>query len=97
LRLAPGSWWEIVSGAEYYFPFETHVMAEYYHYGRGPVQKNGTYSFNDWMDLLSMDLKMLGRDFLFESIDHPIADFWTLGLSSFQSLLDASVAVVGDV
>ncbi|MCP4674312.1 MAG: hypothetical protein GY854_02100 [Deltaproteobacteria bacterium] len=94
---APDDWWELVSGVEYYFPFETHVMAEYYHYGRGPNQHGGTYDFNDWMGLLSMDLKMLGRDFLFESIDHPVADFWTLGLSSFQSISDASAAIMADV
>jgi len=94
---APSDWWELVGGVEYFFPFETHVMAEYFHYGRGPKQREGTYSFNDWMGLLAMELKLLGRDFLFESIDHPVADFWTLGLSSFQSLSDASVAINADV
>jgi hypothetical protein len=53
--------------------------------------------FNDWMGVMSMDLKMLGRDFLLESIDQPVADFWTLGLSSFQSLNDASAAIMADV
>ncbi len=94
---APNDWWELVSGVEYYFPFETHIMAEYYHYDRGPEQQGGTYSFNDWMGLLAMELKMLGRDFLFESIDHPIADFWTAGLSSFQSISDRSAAIMADV
>jgi hypothetical protein len=93
----PDDWLEIVGGVEYFFPSETHVMAEYLHYGRGPLQSEGVYEFNDWMAVLSGDLKMLGRDFLFESIDHPVFDFWTLGLSSFQSLSDGSAAVMGDV
>ncbi|MDJ0763557.1 MAG: hypothetical protein QNJ97_11270 [Myxococcota bacterium] len=94
---APNDWWELVAGSEYFFPSETHVMIEYYHYGRGPHQHSASYGFNDWMGLLAMDLKMLGKDFLFESIDHPIADFWTIGLSSFQGLSDASAAVLADV
>ncbi len=94
---ATADWWELSGGAEYYFPSETHFMIEYFHYGRGPSQLGGTYYFNDWMGLLSMDLKMLGQDFLFESIDHPIADFWTVGVSSFQGLNDASAAIMGDL
>ncbi len=90
-------WFEIVGGAEYFFATETHVMAEYLHYGLGPRQTAGVYAFNDWMGLLENDLKMLGRDFLFESVDQPVFDFWTIGLSSFQSLSDASAAVMGDV
>jgi hypothetical protein len=49
------------------------------------------------MGVLSGDLKMLGKHFFFEAVDHPVADFWTLGISSFQSLSDASAAVMGDV
>jgi hypothetical protein len=94
---APKDWWELAAGVEYYFPSETHMMAEYYHYGRGPDQRDGVYSFNDWMGILSMDLKMLGSDFLFESIDQPVADFWTVGFSSFQGLNEASAAINGDV
>ena len=94
---APDPWWELVGGIEYFFTSQTHVMGEYYHYGRGPAQDDGVYSFNDWMSLLSMDLKMLGRDFLFESIDQPVADYWTLGLSSFQSITDISAVIMADV
>ncbi len=94
---APKDWWELVGGAEYFFPFQTHLMVEYFHYGEGGEQHGGTYDFNSWMQLLTGELKMLGRDFLFESIDHPVADFWTLGLSSFQSLSDGSAAIMGDV
>jgi hypothetical protein len=94
---APNDWFEIVGGAEYFFRTETHVMAEVLHYGRGPMQRSGVYAFNDWMGVLSSDLKMLGKDFLFESIDQPVFDFWTLGLSSFQSVSDASAAIMGDV
>ena len=94
---APRDWWELVGGAEYYFPFETHVMAEYLHYGRGPGQRGGTYDYDAWTRVLSTELKMLGNDFLFESVDHPLADYWTVGLSSFQSLSDASATIMGDV
>ncbi|MBN2803036.1 MAG: hypothetical protein JXR91_08075 [Deltaproteobacteria bacterium] len=90
-------WWELTGGGEYFFPFETHIMVEYFHFGMGPVQHNGYYSYNDWMGVMNGDLKMLGRDFLFESIDHPIGDFWTLGLSSFQSFTDNSAIVTGDI
>ncbi len=93
----PDEWWELTAGMEYFFTFETHVMGEYYHYGAGPQQQGGTYTLNDWMSLLDADLKMLGRDFLFESIDHPVADFWTLGVSSFQSFSDFSAVVMADV
>ncbi len=92
----PKSWWELDGGVEYFFPFETHVMLEYYHYDAGPDQHNGRYSYNSWMRVLSGEIDMLGRDFLYESIDHPI-DFWTLGLSSFQSLSDGSAAIMADI
>jgi len=94
---AQGDWWELVGGAEYYFPFETHVMVEYYHYGAGPLQVDGSYSFNAWMRVLATELNMLGRDFVFEAVDHPVADFWTVGLSSFQSISDGSAAIMADV
>jgi hypothetical protein len=94
---APADWWELVGGAEYYFPFETHLMVEYYHYDRGPEQRDGTYDYNSWMSLISAELKMLGKDFLFESIDHPIADYWLVGVSSFQSITDRSAVIMADV
>jgi hypothetical protein len=94
---AAGDWWEAVGGAEYYFPFETHLLAEYYHYDRGPEQRGGTYDFDSWMSLVSGELQMLGRDFLFESIDHPLADYWLVGVSSFQSISDRSAVIMADV
>ncbi|MBW2276984.1 MAG: hypothetical protein JRF63_05790 [Deltaproteobacteria bacterium] len=94
---APADWWEVVGGAEYYFPFETHLMVEYYHYDRGPEQQNGTYDYNSWMSLISAELQMLGKDFLFESIDHPVADYWLIGVSSFQSITDRSAVIMADV
>ncbi|MCP4197387.1 MAG: hypothetical protein GY762_09575 [Proteobacteria bacterium] len=94
---APDDWWELVAGMEYFFPFETHIMVEYFHYSLGPRQRGGTYSFNSWMGFFSNDLLMLGTDFLFEAIDHPVADFWIVGLSSFQSLSDFSASIMADV
>lgn len=94
---APGDWWELVGGAEYYFPFETHLMVEYYHYDRGPEQRGGTYDYDSWMSLISAELQMLGKDFLFESIDHPVADYWLIGVSSFQSISDRSAVIMADV
>jgi hypothetical protein len=94
---APDDWWELVAGVEYFFPFETHIMVEYFHYTLGPRQRGGTYSFNNWMGVFSNDLLMLGTDFLFEAIDHPVADFWIVGLSSFQSLSDFSASIMADV
>jgi hypothetical protein len=94
---APGDWWELTGGAEYFFPFETHLMVEYYHYDRGPEQRAGTYDFDSWMSVLAGELKMLGKDFLFESIDHPVADYWLVGISSFQSISDASAVIMADV
>jgi hypothetical protein len=93
----PDDWWELVGGVEYYFPFETHFMVEYLHYSLGPTQRGGAYSYNDWMGLLANDLLMLGKDFLFEAVDHPVADFWTVGLSSYQSISDGSASVMADV
>jgi hypothetical protein len=94
---APGDWWELTGGAEYFFPFETHLMVEYYHYDRGPEQQVGTYDYNSWMSVLTGELEMLGKDFLFESIDHPFADYWLVGVSSFQSISDASAVIMADV
>lgn len=94
---APSDWWELSTGFEYYFSFETHIMFEYYHYARGPLQVNGAYSYNDWMRAFEYENEMLGKNFMFESIDHPIADYWTVGLSSFQSLSDSSAIITGDV
>lgn len=94
---APTDWWEITGGIEYFFSFETHVMAEYFHYSQGPRKRDNTYWYNDWMALLSGELKMLGGDFLFESIDHPIGDFWTITASAFQSFSDFSATVMLDV
>jgi hypothetical protein len=95
----PGArdWWEAVGGLEYYFSFETHLMVEYFYYGRSPLPTGGSYSLNAWMNVLEGHLKMLGRHFLFESLEHPVADFWSLGLSSFQGLTDGSAIVEADV
>ena len=94
---SPGDWWELVSGVEYFFPFETHIMAEYFYYSLGPLQRDGAYSFNDWMGVLSNSYLMLGRHFLFVTVDHPVADFWTLGLSTYQAFSDFSAVIMGDV
>ena len=96
-RGAQPDWWELVGGAEYYFPFETHLMVEYLHYGASPPKRGATYGFDAWMRVLDTELKMLGADFLFETVDHPVADYWTVGLSSFQSLSDGSATVMADV
>ncbi len=93
----PDDWWELSAGVEYFFSFETHLMAEYYHYGRGPTQRDGAYDLNAWMGLLQTELKMLGRDFAFVSVDHPVADFWTAGIASIQSFTDLSATVMADV
>lgn len=87
---------EIVAGLEYFFPFETHLMIEALYYGAGAEQRGGFYTFGQWSKVLEGETKMLGRYFLFESLDHPVGDFWTLGLSSFQSVSDGSVAVMAD-
>ncbi|MBN2528729.1 MAG: hypothetical protein JXR76_20230 [Deltaproteobacteria bacterium] len=88
---------EAEGGLEYYFPFETHLMVEYFYYGRGPLQQNGSYDLNSWINVLEGQLKMLGRHFLFESLEHPVADFWSIGLSSFQALSDGSAMVEADI
>jgi hypothetical protein len=94
---APEDWWELSAGLEYFFTFETHLMAEYYHYGRGPEQGNGTYGLNDWMGVLATELRVLGKDLIFVSADHPVADFWTVGLASIASFSDGSATVMADV
>jgi hypothetical protein len=94
---APDDWWELSAGLEYFFSFETHLMVEYFHYGRGPEQRSATYSLNDWMGALATELRVLGRDLIFVSEDHPFADFWTVGLASIASFSDGSAAVMADV
>lgn len=91
------NWLEAVGGMEYFFPFETHLMMEYFYYGRSPLPMAGSYSLNAWMNVLDGYLKMLGRHFLFESLEHPVADFWSLGISSFQGLSDGSAIVQADI
>ncbi len=96
-RGAPADWWELVGGLEYFFTTETHVMAEYFHYGRGPKQHGQLYDFNDWMSVLAKEQIMLGRDFLLMAIDQPFFDFWTVGFTAIQSLSDQSVALMADL
>ncbi len=93
---ARGDYAEIVAGFEYFFPFETHLMVEALYYGAGAEQKGGFYTFGQWSQVLEGETKMLGRSFLFESLDHPVGDFWTLGLGSFQSISDGSAAIMAD-
>lgn len=90
-------WLEAEGGFDYYFPFETHLMVEYFYYERGPATQGGSYNLNSWMNVLDGNLKMLGRHFAFESIEHPVANFWSVGLSSFQALSDGSAMVEADV
>lgn len=90
-------WVEAEGGLEYYFSFETHLMVEYFYYGRGPLQQSGSYSLNSWMNTLEGNYKMLGRHFAFESIEHPVADYWSVALSSFQGFSDGSAIVEADV
>jgi len=94
---APDDWWELSTGFEYFFTFETHVMAEFYHYGAGPKQNGGSYTINDWMSVLATELRVLGQNLIFISVDHPVADFWTAGLSSIASISDRSATVMADV
>jgi hypothetical protein len=93
----PDDWWELSTGFEYFFTFETHVMAEYYHYGVGPEQIDGSYTLNDWVSVLKTELRVLGRNLIFLSVDHPVADFWTVRLSSIASFSDVSATVMADV
>jgi hypothetical protein len=72
-------------------------MVEYYHYGAGPEQSDGSYTLNDWMSVVATDLRVLGRNLIFVSLDHPVADFWTIGLSSIASFSDASATIMADV
>ena len=41
------------------------------------------------------NFKMLGRHFAFESIEHPVADYWSVALSSFQGFSDGSATRAG--
>lgn len=91
------NWFEITNGLEYYFPFETHIMVEYFHYGLGGAQSGGMYDFNEWINVLEGHLKMLGQDFLFESIEHPVWNYWSMALSSFQSISDGSAMFEADI
>ncbi|MBN2341550.1 MAG: hypothetical protein JXX29_14230 [Deltaproteobacteria bacterium] len=90
-------WLEVEGGLEYFFPFETHFLFEYFYYGRAPVSHGGSYSLNGWVNVLDGNFKMLGRHFVFESIEHPIADYWSLGVSSFQGFSDGSAIVEADL
>lgn len=94
---APDDWLELSTGFEYFFTFETHLMAEYFHYGAGPEQTDGSYSINDWMSVLATELRVLGRNLIFVSVDHPVADFWTVGLWSIASFSDVSATLAADV
>ncbi|MBN2718577.1 MAG: hypothetical protein JXX14_22220 [Deltaproteobacteria bacterium] len=90
-------WLEAEGGVEYYFPFETHLMIEYFYYERSPLQQHKQYDLNGWMNALDGHLKMLGRHFLFTALEHQVSDFWTLGVSTFQGMSDASAMVEGDI
>lgn len=88
-------WWEVTTGTDYTFDFETHVLAEYYYNGRGRLS-SGEYRLDDWLALFSDSLDQIGRHYIFLGGEHPITDLATLGLFGIMNATDGSTALMAD-
>jgi len=81
---------EAAVGTEYTLEGGTSLRAEYYYHGRGEVEKEGYQIFG----LLSGELPMLGRDYLFARISHTYFDYLELSLAGLGNLNDGSFAAL---
>ena len=81
---------EAAAGGEYTLEGGTTLRAEYCYHGRGEVEKS-EYRV---AGLLSGELPMLGRDYLFARVSHTFFDYLELSLAGLGNLNDRSFVVL---
>ncbi len=82
-----------VLGADYTFPSQFYLMAEFFQNGSG---KSGSdrYDLNDWMRYLTRESKSIARDQLYTMLQYPLTDLITSRCSALFSLSDGSMALI---
>lgn len=85
--------YELVTGINYTFDFQTYFMLEFYRNTLAKTEYHD-YTLNDWMRLLTNEQKAIARDQLYLFVQHPLTDFIDLSLSSIYCLTDGSIALV---
>jgi hypothetical protein len=85
--------YELVVGTDYTFNFQTYLMIEYYRNTLGKTDYMD-YRLNDWMRLMAMEQKSIGRDQVYMLVQHPATDLLNVGVSTIYSLSDESMALV---
>ena len=84
---------ELVLGLDYTFDSELYFMLEYYH--NSLAKRNWKdYTLNDWMWMLSSELKTLGQDQAYGLVQYPMTDLLSIGSMTIFCISDASIALV---
>ncbi len=84
---------EAVAGVEYTLEGGTNLRAEYYFHGRGTADSDEYQAAG----LLSGELSMLGRDYLFAMVDRTFIDYLDVGLAGLCNLNDGSFALLPEI
>lgn len=84
--------YELVTGIDYTFDFQTYILIEYFRNTLGKINFED-YSLNDWMRMMTQEQKAICRDQIFTLIQHPVSDFITLELSGIYCISDRSLAL----
>ncbi|MCJ7579033.1 MAG: hypothetical protein MUP98_00690 [Candidatus Aminicenantes bacterium] len=85
--------YELVTGFDYTFDFQTYVLVEYFRNSLGRTDK-ADYSLNDWMRLMVSEQKAIAKDQLYALAQHPVTDLMSLGLSTIYNITDGSFVLV---
>ncbi len=85
--------WELVFGSDYTFQSGMYIMAEYYFnsMARSNWEK---YTLNNWMWMLTSEMKTISRQQVFGLIQYPFTDLITIGSYTIYSVSDQSAAFV---
>ncbi len=83
------NFYELVTGFDYTFDFQTYVLAEYYRNSLGKTT-HLDYDLNGWMRTMFSEQKAISRDQFYALIQHPVTDLMNLGLSAIFSITDGS-------
>ena len=85
--------YELVTGFDYTFDFQTYILAEYYRHSLGKTDHQD-YDLNDWMRFFVSEQKAIARDQFYALVQHPITDLINLGLSTIFCITDGSFILV---
>jgi len=85
--------YELVTGLDYTFDFQTYVLVEYYRNSLGKTDYLD-YDLNDWMRMMVSEQKAVARDQFYALAQHPVTDLMNLGLSTIFCITDGSFVLV---